>query len=352
MTSYLSDLHLRVQTQIRHRQLFTANQRLLIAVSGGQDSLCLLKVLVDLAPRWDWELFVLHCDHRWTPDETRCAQFIQTWVREQMELPCQVVTAETITLDEDRARRWRYQQLAIWAQHWQCTGIVTGHTGSDLAETFLFNLMRGTGPSGLSSLDWRRPLDREHPSPDLIRPLLCLWRHETAAFCEHYHLPVWPDLTNQDLNHPRNRIRQHLIPWLRTHFNPQVEPALVRTASILAAEHQVIEVLGTQIRAQVILRNPPRIQRQQLGQHPLALQRWVIWTFLAEHLPRTPQFEQVERVLQLLSASQRSRTSPFPGGSWLEVVEDQIVLRNHATPAETSVSKPSKHAYDGPSDHT
>ncbi len=74
--SYLSDLHLRVQTQIRQRQLFTPQHRLLIAVSGGQDSLCLVKILADLAPRWGWELFVLHCDHRWTPDETRCAQFI------------------------------------------------------------------------------------------------------------------------------------------------------------------------------------------------------------------------------------------------------------------------------------
>lgn len=324
--SYLSDLHLRVQTQIRQRQLFTPQHRLLIAVSGGQDSLCLVKILADLAPRWGWELFVLHCDHRWTPDETRCAQFIHRWVIDQLHLPCEVVTAETVTLDEDRARRWRYQQLGTWADRWGCSSIVTGHTGSDLAETFLFNLLRGTGPTGLSSLDWRRPLLHPDPIPELIRPLLCLWRHETARCCQEHDLPVWPDLTNQDLDHPRNRIRQQLIPYLTAHFNPQAEQALVRTASILAAEHQVIEELTTQLWPQIVLGDPPRIDRYRLRQQPLALQRWLIFTFLTQHLPRTPRFEQVEQAVQLLTAPRRSRTPPYAGGNWLEVVEDQIVL--------------------------
>lgn len=350
---YLSQIHLRVQTQIRQRHLLVSDQRLLVAVSGGQDSLCLLKILSDLAPRWRWRLFVLHCDHRWTPDETRCAQFVKQWVIDQMHLPCQVETAPTITLDEDRARKWRYGVLQTWAERWQCSVIVTGHTGSDRAETFLFNLIRGSGVVGLSSLDWRRPLRSDRlQSPDLVRPLLCLWRHETAEFCHQYRLPVWPDQTNQDLGHARNRIRQQLIPFLSTHFNPQVEDALVRTATILAAEHEVVTDLAAQIESQVVLGDPPGVKRLILQQQPTAIQRWVIFSFLREHLPHAPRFDQVESVLHLLHAPRRSRTSPFPGGSWMEVVDDLIVLRNWVSPVESSVSKLSKDAYDSASELT
>lgn len=327
-------------------------QRLLLAVSGGQDSLCLLQVLRDLAPRWQWQLFVLHCDHRWTPDETECARFLATWIRQQ-GLPCQVETADPITLDEQRARQWRYQMLADWATRWDCHAVVTGHTGSDQAETFLFNLLRGSGSQGLISLDWQRPLDQSRPtSAKLVRPLLGVWRQETAEFCQHYHLPVWPDRSNQDLTHARNRIRQELIPYLQTHFNPQVEEALTRTAAILQAEHAWLDAQAQQLWPQIYQKDPPRLQRVLMRQQALALQRQLLHRFLNQHLPRAPQFEQVEHLQRLLWAPRRSRTPTFPGGSWAEVEQDWIVLRVFESDYDPTSAKLAKGAYDSAIDLT
>ncbi len=324
MATHLTPLHIRVQTAIRQHRLLQKGQRLLLGVSGGQDSLCLFQILQDLAPRWDWQIFVLHCDHRWTPDETRCAQFLQSWFQEQ-EIPYALETADPITLDEHRARQWRYQCLEAWALTWQCSAVLTAHTGSDQVETFLFNLMRGTGPQGLTSLSWSRPLRQDHPnSPQLVRPMLKVWRHETASFCHDLQLPVWPDQTNQDLHHPRNRIRHELIPYLQKHFNPQVEAALSRTATLVGAEHAWVEAQSQQLWPQLYCKDPVGLHRPPLQQCPLALQRQILFTFLCHHLCGAPSFDQVEVLLRLVSAPRRSQTPPFPGGGWARVEDDWI----------------------------
>lgn len=99
----LSPLHLRVQCAIRERQLLRPGQRLLVAFSGGQDSFCLLQILRDLQRRWNWQIFVLHCNHRWSEDETTCACFLQEWLQQQ-GLPHAIETADPIRWDEAGAK--------------------------------------------------------------------------------------------------------------------------------------------------------------------------------------------------------------------------------------------------------
>ncbi len=324
----LSPLHLRVQGAIRQHHLFQPGQRLLIAFSGGQDSFCLLKILQDLQPRWGWSLFVLHCNHRWSQDETDCAQFLQKWLQQQ-GLPHALESADPIRWDEAGARAWRYQQLGKWAQRWECSAVVTGHTASDRAETFLFNLLRGTGVAGLTSLDWQRPLDAQDPnSPRLVRPLLGVFRQETAQFCQAYSLPVWPDRSNQDLAHARNRLRLEVIPYLQKHFNPQVELALNRAASLLEAEHELVLAASNHLWPLVYRSHPPRLWRDPLRQAPLAVQRQILFQFLAARLPHHPTFTQVENGIRLLSMGRGNRTPPYPGGGWLQVEGDELVWRD------------------------
>ncbi len=321
----LSPLHLRVQHTIRQRRLLHPGQRLLVAFSGGQDSFCLLKILLDLQPRWGWQLFVLHCDHRWSADETDCAQFLQGWLQQQA-LPHAIEAADPIRWDEAGARVWRYQQLDKWAKIWNCSAVVMGHTASDRAETFLWNLLRGTGAAGLTSLDWQRRLDERDPtSAHLVRPLLNLSRSETEQFCQQYQLPVWPDRSNQDLAHGRNRLRLEVMPYLKQHFNPQLESALNRVATLLEAEHELVLAQATQLWSQVYQPALPGLRRDPLRTAPLALQRQVLFQFLAMVLPHHPTFEQVEAGIPLLKAGQRSRSPDYPGGGWLEVKGNDLV---------------------------
>lgn len=321
----LSPLHLRVQCAIRQRQLLHPGQRLLVAFSGGQDSFCLLQILRDLQPRWGWQLFVLHCDHRWSADETECARFLQGWLQQQ-GLPHAVETADPIRRDEAGARAWRYQQLEKWARIWDCSAVVMGHTATDRAETFLWNLLRGTGAAGLSSLDWQRHLDDRDPtSAQVVRPLLGLYRWETEQFCQQHQLPVWPDRSNQDLAHGRNRLRLEVMPYLKQHFNPQLEAALNRAATLLQAEHELVVAQAAQLWPQVYEPALPGLRRDPLRAAPLALQRQVMFQFLSLVLPHHPTFEQVEAGIQLLKADRGSRSPDYPGGHWLEVKGDHLV---------------------------
>ncbi|MEO1133598.1 MAG: tRNA lysidine(34) synthetase TilS [Cyanobacteria bacterium J06639_1] len=315
---FLTPLHVRVRTCIQQRTLLPDRDRILIAVSGGQDSLCLLKILSDIAPRHDWELFVLHCNHRWSDRETEGAAFVQTLVREQFQLPCEVATAEIITLDENRSRQWRYGELARWAEHWQCQSVVTGHTRSDRAETFLYNLMRGTGVQGLTSLDWSRPLDRKRsPTPRLVRPLLEVSRDETGQFCQEHQLPVWEDDFNRDLTHPRNRLRHEMIPYLKQHFNPQVDLALHRTSVTLQAESDYLQQQTDLLWSQAFEDSPPpRLHVEPLRHAHVALQRRVVRRYLQQVLPYAPNFEVIEEARSLLHAPRNSRTSTLREDFW------------------------------------
>lgn len=325
---FLTPLHVRIRTCIQQRNLLPDRDRILIAVSGGQDSLCLLKVLFDLAPRHQWELFVLHCNHRWSDRETEGAKFVQSLVREQFQLPCEVATAEVVTPDENRSRQWRYGELARWAEHWGCQRVVTGHTRSDRAETFLYNLMRGTGVQGLTSLDWSRPLDETRsPTVRLVRPLLEVSREETGQFCTKHQLPVWNDDFNGDLNHPRNRMRHEVIPYLKQYFNPQVDLALHRTSLTLHAESEYLQQQTDRLWTQVYAPEPPRLQVAPLCPAHIALQRRIVRRYLQHVLPYAPTFEVIESVRSLLHAPQRSRTSTLRGGFWGIREGESVIVR-------------------------
>ncbi|AFY71406.1 tRNA(Ile)-lysidine synthase [Thalassoporum mexicanum PCC 7367] len=305
--------------------------KILIAVSGGQDSLCLAQLLIKLQASWDWQLAIGHCDHRWRSDSQANARHVANLAK-NWGLPFWLRTATTPPASEATAREWRYGQLIELAQQTNYNYVVTGHTRSDLAETFLYNAIRGSGSDGLRSLGWQRELSQ---GILLVRPLLSFSRSQTGSFCEAMSLPIWEDATNQDLKHSRNRIRLELLPYLEQHFNPQVERSLAQTAAILRDEVELLETLATQAWQPEAL---PRIDRLKLRDLPKALQRRVIRQFLQKHLSKAPNFEQIEKVVSLIYAPRRSRTDPLPGDVWAEVEHSWIWLRSEPN----SGSEPNK----------
>lgn len=322
-------LHARLHRTLRDRQLLPRRCRSLVAVSGGQDSLCLIRLLLDLQPKWGWGLAVVHCNHRWRQDATANAEYVQQ-LAQTWQIPYYSTTAATVPVSEAAARAWRYQTLADIAVQQDYQFVVTGHTASDRAETLLYNLMRGSGADGLQALTWQRELI---PGVALVRPLLEATRTETAQFCRENNLPVWEDSTNQDWRYARNRIRQELIPYLQTHFNPQVEQALAQTAELLQAEVEYLETAAIEVRQRAEGREQKadpstlRLNRSLLKTAPLALQRRVMRQFLQTVLPIAPSFEHIEKLVGLITAPNRSQTDPFPGGAIAQVEGEWIVLR-------------------------
>ncbi|BAT56194.1 PP-loop [Nostoc sp. NIES-3756] len=368
-----TNLHAKVHRTIRSRLLFDRGQRLLIAVSGGQDSLCLMKLLLDLQPKWKWELGLAHCDHRWRDDSQANAEHVKK-IAEYWGVSFYLETASKAVNSEAMARDWRYQALSAIAQAHNYKYIVTGHTASDRAETLLYNLMRGTGADGLQALTWQRPLTENIL---LVRPLLEITRKQTEQFCQEFQLPIWEDSTNQDLKYARNRIRQELIPYLQGNFNPQAELAIAQTAELLQAEVEYLEQQAQQLKEEAMewgvgsggsLRSrsvsetdaprttaltnqewgvggdgevgkdrknkispsspssPVRLNRRVLQKAPLALQRRVMRQVLQGILPDAPNFEHIEKLTALITAPNRSQTDPFPGGAIAQVQDDWIIL--------------------------
>jgi tRNA(Ile)-lysidine synthase len=231
-------------------------------------------------------------------------------------------TAVEIPTSEAAARAWRYQALAEMAIAGGYGVVVTGHTQSDRAETTLYNLLRGSGADGLQALSWQRELV---PGISLVRPLLEMTRTETAEFCQLFHLKVWKDSTNQDLQYARNRIRQELIPYLQTHFNPQVEQALAQTAELLTAEVDYLEQTAAELLQKAWSQSG--LNRSILQSVPLALKRRVVRQFLQKILPTAPSFDPVEKLVGLIDAPNRSQCDPLPGGAIAQVEGDWICVK-------------------------
>lgn len=315
-------LHDQLHRTLKSRHLLPKARHLLIAVSGGQDSLCLIKLLLDLQPKWGWKLAIAHCNHRTRTDCEANALHVETLAR-GWSIPYYGATANRSLQSEAAARLWRYEALKEVAITHDYQYIVTGHTSSDRAETLLYNLIRGSGADGLQALTWQRSLDS---GLQLIRPLLQIQRAATAQFCQAMQLPVWEDSTNQDLKYARNRIRNELLPYLHN-FNPQVETALAQTAELLFFEVEYLELAAQQLHVQASHPTEPlKLNCQVLQASPLALQRRVLRQWLFQVIPRSPSFDQIEKLIALLWAPNQTQTDPFPGGAIARVENGWIFL--------------------------
>ncbi|MEM8503931.1 MAG: tRNA lysidine(34) synthetase TilS [Cyanobacteria bacterium P01_D01_bin.1] len=335
-----SAAHAKLHVLLRQRVLIHRNSRILIAVSGGQDSLCLAQLLIDLCDKWQWSIGIVHCDHGWRADSANNAAHVVA-LANAWQVPVRVEAAESLVKSEAAARQWRYQVFERIAREQAYSYVLTGHTQSDRAETVLYNLIRGTGTDGLGTLPWSRPLpapspaqpntqlNTQPPSVTLVRPLLGFTRAETAQFCQDQQISVWKDSSNQDISFRRNRIRHELMPYLRSQFNPQVEQALAQTAEITAADIDYLNAQTDVVYRQTVVElsdhRPWSIDQTGLSAVPLSLQRRVIRQLLSKVLPSAPTFEQVEKLLALLSAANGDQSDSYPGG-WIAAVKKPFVI--------------------------
>ena len=211
---------------------------LVVAVSGGMDSVALLDALVRLRQRGKLpvKLVVAHLNHRLRGEESDGDEAFVRCLAAEYELDClteQIPVAETALQEKQNleavARRLRYEFLARTAETVGAAFVCTAHTLDDQAETVLMRLLRGTGAEGLAGIQTVRPLGR---SVKLIRPLLAVTREEVAEHCNQYQLAFRHDSSNDSILLTRNRIRHELLPMLKS-FNPRVTQTLARLANVV-----------------------------------------------------------------------------------------------------------------------
>nr|AYR06332.1 tRNA(Ile)-lysidine synthase [Renouxia sp.] len=202
--------------------LLQQNIHVLLAISGGQDSLCLIKLFHDCFPNYNKYLEAIYIDHQWKEDSIEHIKHIINFTN-QIKVKLSIYQIKHLHFSETQTRVLRYKILVRHAQKYGYHQIILGHTQNDRIETFLQNLIRGTSIDGATSLNWIRKID---PTLSIIRPLLNFKRQEITWFCRQFHLPIWSDITNYNYNIKRNRLRYEFMPYLKQYFNPNIEESL------------------------------------------------------------------------------------------------------------------------------
>ncbi|MBI1913756.1 MAG: tRNA lysidine(34) synthetase TilS [Planctomycetes bacterium] len=233
---------------------------MVVAVSGGPDSVALLRALLALRGSPPPPLVIAHLNHQLRGSESDADEAFVHELHDSLVslghadlgLCCEridvaaIAAAENANL-EDTARRVRYDWLARVARQHGLGIVVTGHTTDDQAETVLHRLLRGAGLQGLRGIAPRRPLAE---GVEVVRPLLDVTRAEVLAFLEAERQPARQDRSNDDLRFTRNRIRHELLPYLAEHYNPAVCEVFARLARQAEEAHQELDAAACALLAE------------------------------------------------------------------------------------------------------
>lgn len=221
MTSRKKDLSARVLEYSHLEGLFPGGGLVVVAVSGGADSMVLLHCLVRIRAALGVALVVGHVDHGLRSSSRQDAEFVESHAR-SLGLKAVVARADVRTQARERrqtieeaAREVRYELLSRMARDLGSGTVTTAHTATDQAETVLMRLIRGTGPAGLAGVEPAR-------HDGFIRPLLCATRDEVRRYARDHRIPYREDPTNRDRRFLRNRIRAEVLPVLKR-LNPRIE---------------------------------------------------------------------------------------------------------------------------------
>ena len=246
-----------VRKSIVEQRLLAAGQTVVVAVSGGADSLCLLHVLWRLRQELGVSLHVAHLDHGLRGEESAAdARFVAEFAA-GLGLPA-TVEARDVTghqrlhhlTPEEAARDVRYRFLAEVASRVGAGAVATGHTADDNVETLVLHWLRGAGLAGMRGILPSRPLQfpgfapppetaPPAPLPDLVRPLLGVTRAQTEGYCLENALPFRKDATNDQTAAARNRIRLDLLPELER-YNPRLRETLLRASAAASGDYDYL----------------------------------------------------------------------------------------------------------------
>ncbi|MBI2850645.1 MAG: tRNA lysidine(34) synthetase TilS [Chloroflexi bacterium] len=325
----------RVLRFIKENRLIAGQKQLLVAVSGGPDSVCLLHILTKLQKELDIKLHIAHLDHRLRGAESEADADYVAELACQLGLPatigaCDVKAYQALRRlsPEEAAREARYDFLAEVAESLGVGCVAVGHTADDNVETVLLHLIRGTGTTGLRGLQpvsrWRSP----GHNLTIVRPLLTVSRQETSDYCRICQLDPRLDSSNLSLSPLRNRIRHQLLPLLEN-YNPSVKESLLRTARLAGDDIAYLNQAGAHLLAGLVQRQDGVIGLDKAGflALPVSLKRHLLREVIEELLGSLKDIEacHIEEIIAVTGKPAGRRIS-LPGGLIFTVEYERFLL--------------------------
>ncbi len=334
---------LKLRRTLRAQEMLLGGERVLLAVSGGADSMALLDMMARLAPVLNVQLGVAHYNHGLRGDASNQDA---TFVIEQARLrgiksfvgrgDVARMADEGKLSVEDAARRARYTFLGRVAQKHRFHVVMTAHNANDNAETLLLNLLRGSGVHGLAAIPAVRPLIRQIV---LARPLLAFQRGEIEAYVQEADVAWREDESNASPKYLRNRVRHELLPML-TKFNPSIVATLGSTAAIMRTLDTYLSQNVEQAAAQVVVEEMKDRLVLNLGQlkHYLpAIQTEVLQRTISNLFEIQPiDYAAVDRLLSLLYKDTGARVDVAGGLTAVRERETLVVQRELPPPPPVS----------------
>ncbi|MFC1865660.1 tRNA lysidine(34) synthetase TilS [Chloroflexota bacterium] len=320
---------------MRDSCLLPENASLLLAVSGGVDSTCLLHLLAALRQGFGIRLHVVHLDHKLRGTESAAdADYVRD-LADSLDIPLTVDMVDVRSYKnknkvslEEAAREVRYTFLAQTAVSIGADYIATGHTLDDQMETILMHIIRGTGIKGLVGLKPAAEWHLNGCSFNLIRPLLTVSRSETAAYCKKHRLIPRLDSTNLSLSPLRNRIRQQLVPLLKG-YNSGIADALLRMAAIAADETEFLDTEAARLWQSVVQekKNVLMLDRKSIDELHPALKRHLLRVAIEGLLGSLKDIEarHIEEIMTTLD-KQAGKYINLPGGLVFYVDYERYLL--------------------------
>jgi len=331
-------LESRVLNFIDKHSLIPTGEKVVVGVSGGADSVCLL----DLLTKWQQQLGIrvhaAHLNHQLRGAEAEADARYVTRLAGSLDVPITIDTRDVNAYRRERncsleeaARELRYDFLATVAKNVNTRLVAVGHTRDDQVETILLHILRGAGTAGLCGLKPCLPVVN---SIRVIRPLLEITRQETMSYCQQHQLEPHSDSSNLSLSFLRNRLRLELLPLLRK-YNSGIDKALLRLAEIAGGDVSFIEQQALQLWDKVT-REEERVvylDREKVAPLPIALQRQLIRLAIIRILGNARDIEvnHVEAIRSLLTKPGGKRVS-LPRGLLCHSEHSEVVISTKATP--------------------
>jgi len=315
---------------LKNRCLLDFDQPVILGVSGGSDSLCLLHLMHEAKI----PVIVAHYNHHIRPEADWEASRVEGWVQE-LGLPFvygerKLKAGHAEYISEEIARQMRYEFLFDTAIQEKGQAVAVAHNADDQVETILLHLLRGSGLSGLTGMSYYALPNAWSKTIPLIRPLLSTWRQEITEFIEAHHLSPNVDGSNYDITLMRNRIRQVLIPDLQT-YSPQIKRLLFRMSEILKDEEKFIDNYVDEAWQDCFVFNDDHrveISAGSFFNQKINIQRRIVRKAIRLLLPslRDIDSEMVERLILLSGRNKNYQDAVLGEGLYFSKINDRLMI--------------------------